>query len=169
MTKSSLVKLHTTVAQARTRKEAAIRIVLNNIQNYVLVHQDGIRKAPELKVGTWQLPSSFTRMLLVPSMLPIILNKLHRSYVKSSQQKSFTRMLIGPTSTTSGHFTGFESWSNMSLGSKVTKKRSTDCLGQLPSQNATCLRVGRLIFSLWVLTWSMKWRRRGWFEQYRTF
>jgi hypothetical protein len=52
MTTSSLVKLRTMVAQARTRKEAAIGIVLDNIQNYVLVHQDGIGKAPELKVGT---------------------------------------------------------------------------------------------------------------------
>ena len=46
------MKLCTTVAQARTCKEAAIGIVLNNIQNYVLVHQDGIEKALELKVGT---------------------------------------------------------------------------------------------------------------------
>ena len=65
MTKSSLIKLCTTVAQARTCKEAAIGIVLDNIQNYVLVHQDGIGKAPELKVGTAATAISIHAVVLV--------------------------------------------------------------------------------------------------------
>jgi hypothetical protein len=169
MTKSSLMKLCTTVAQARTRKEATIGIVLNNIQNYVLVHQDGIGKALELKVGT-----AATAIFLHPHA-PGAFNaadhtkRVTQKLLKELTTERFTRMLIGSTSTTLGHFTGFEAWSNMSLGSKVIKKRSTDCLGQLPLQNAACLRVGRLIFSLWVPARSVKRRHRGCFEQYRTF
>lgn len=52
MTESSLKLLKHNVASARTKGEVACSIILDNVQQYCLVHEEGIGKENQLKVGT---------------------------------------------------------------------------------------------------------------------
>jgi len=52
MTDSSIRLLKDNVAEARKQGEVGCCIVLDNVQQYCLVHEEGIRKENQLKVGT---------------------------------------------------------------------------------------------------------------------
>ena len=52
MTDSSMKLLKCNVAKARALRNVACSIVLDNIQQYCLVHEEGIGKENQLKVGT---------------------------------------------------------------------------------------------------------------------
>ena len=52
MTDSSMKLLKHNVAETRTHGNVACSIVLDNVQQYCLVHEEGIGKENQLKVGT---------------------------------------------------------------------------------------------------------------------
>jgi hypothetical protein len=52
MTNSSMQLLKSKVAEARMHNQVAVSVILDNIQQYCLIHEEGIGKQNQLKVGT---------------------------------------------------------------------------------------------------------------------